>query len=33
MKLPDNEGFNFPTHIFGGVYGTIGVIASIPADK
>ena len=31
MKLSENE-MNFPSILYGGVYGSIGVVASIPQD-
>jgi DNA damage-binding protein 1 len=31
MKLSDNE-MNFPSMLYGGVHGSIGVIASIPQE-
>jgi DNA damage-binding protein 1 len=33
MKLPDVEGLNIPTLLFGTINGVIGVIASLPEDK
>ncbi len=31
MKLSENE-MNFPSILYGGVHGSIGVVASIPQD-
>jgi DNA damage-binding protein 1 len=33
MKMPEAEGMNVPTLLFGTINGVIGVIASLPEDK